>query len=76
MCFECPNDSPYYGLENGVCLAACDGEILLDHSANLTFCRSESIIYIDQRSALNIELGTIDFPYKTLESALNEMMNF
>lgn len=45
-------------------------------ASNLTFCRSELVIYIDQHSAHNVELGTIEFPYKTLESALNEIMNF
>ena len=88
-CFRCQNDF-YLDLSDYKCKASCDSvthhviESTNVHGFKETairYCRpykSDNVVefYVDSSSPDYVELGTIDYPFKVIDAAQKEILNF
>ncbi|CAI2387268.1 unnamed protein product [Moneuplotes crassus] len=77
-CFECPPDK-YLNLDDMTCVELCDEafqvQVTDPQLHSIPLCRSLTY-YVDPQSESTVELGTRQHPYKELDSALVEIVNF
>ncbi|CAI2370626.1 unnamed protein product [Moneuplotes crassus] len=81
-CFECPVGRTF-SLEMLECIDECRGVILNDDQLNLpSVCRNYGVdntsleYYVDPQSNQPIELGTLEFPYRSFKSVNFEIAKF
>ncbi|CAI2365911.1 unnamed protein product [Moneuplotes crassus] len=77
-CYECPNEE-YYDLDNSQCVASCDPVTQVSmnstQTGNKAYCRGFNY-YVNSNSTDVVELGTKEFPYKSLSSVFIELLNY
>ncbi|CAI2371351.1 unnamed protein product [Moneuplotes crassus] len=77
-CLSCPSGE-FLDLDTMTCVSTCNSTTQIQISDaqlnNVPLCRS-FVYYVDPLSASPVELGTLQHPYKELESVLVELMNF
>eukprot|EP00347_Sterkiella_histriomuscorum_P020024 403339391 len=83
-CLLCDEDSQFRDLQSWDCNNYCKNGLLQVQSPQYEFfnyrtfkyCRNTSEgYYIDSTSNLNIELGTIDYPFRMLDDPFREVFN-
>ncbi|CAI2364488.1 unnamed protein product [Moneuplotes crassus] len=78
LCFECPPEE-ILNLEDLTCVTQCDltRQILIQDPQlqNIPVCRSFEY-FVNANSKSPVELGTKEHPYKDIEAAFSEIMNF
>lgn len=74
LCLECPDTAkPIYDLKTKTCVATCSMVTITINSKK--YCR-ENKIYVDSTSASDIELGTMEYPYKQIFEGFMEVFNY
>ncbi|CAI2367265.1 unnamed protein product [Moneuplotes crassus] len=74
-CYDCPAEQ-VFNLASFQCVASCASatEILVNNTeiSDFPFCRS-LIYYVNPSAEYSTELGTAEYPYKTLQSVFDEI---
>lgn len=76
-CFDCP-PGEIFDIDSMACTGACPTGSIEISSSQISFnsvCKTFDI-YVDPFSVQEIELGTLQYPYRTFRAAASEILNY
>ena len=71
-CLKCSDETKILDTTTLECWDEC--ELYTINIEGSKYCRS--LIYVNPDSSSDVEIGTIEHPYKTIDSAFNEVWNY